>query len=352
MFSNSHQAHAVTVANHTTGSAQTHTAHRGFSFRSPLFKLRRAPLLRVFVPSPDGDWLSDQSVLECEGQLKLAGVLKLLRTGDVVWDVAVGDEGNVGRLIWDGNFLIVSVVIASGSLSGCLSTDIPFLQDLDYSYSRAGDLPQYLHTLTFPPSYFHRVIRTSPANSMSGSNPIVHIDISPWGEEVAANLQLLQDRMRTETSVSLASMSCVCYSLIRIIVNLRPQGSHHNVVRWVHRSSFVIRPPPVPIAARYGPNRTRIPPVRIPIPQTDNLYVDPGWYGTIVVEAEGTNEGLADLQERCGSGVFPPRARPVIRNPGNLKPRDGRKVFRLPKRKEVEFLSVAFDLPLEHSLYS
>jgi hypothetical protein len=62
----------------------------------------------VFVPSPDGDWLSDPSVLECEAQLKRAGVLKLLRAGDVVWDVAVGDEGNVGRLIWDGNFLIVS----------------------------------------------------------------------------------------------------------------------------------------------------------------------------------------------------------------------------------------------------
>jgi hypothetical protein len=63
------------------------------------------------------------------------------------------------------------------------------------------------------------------------------------------------------------------------------------------------------------------------------LFVDPGWHGTIVVEAEGTNEGLADLQERCGNGVFPPRARAVIRNPGGLKPRDGRKVFRLLREK-------------------
>ncbi|KIM81231.1 hypothetical protein PILCRDRAFT_72136 [Piloderma croceum F 1598] len=155
----------------------TKRPHRGAPFRSPLFKLRRAPLLRVFVPSPDGDWLSDSSVLECEAQLKRAGVVNLLRSGDVVWDVAVGDEGNIGRMIWDGNFLI----------------------DLDYSYSRAGDLPQYLHTLAFSPSYFHRVIRTSPANSPHGSNPIVHINISPWGEQIAANLQLLQDRMRSET---------------------------------------------------------------------------------------------------------------------------------------------------------
>lgn len=33
-------------------------------FHSPLFRLRRAPLLQVFVPSPEGDWLSDASVLE------------------------------------------------------------------------------------------------------------------------------------------------------------------------------------------------------------------------------------------------------------------------------------------------
>lgn len=62
----------------------------------------------MFVPSPEGDWLSDASVLECEAELKRAGVLHCLRAGDVVWDVAVGDEGNVGRLIWDGSYLIVS----------------------------------------------------------------------------------------------------------------------------------------------------------------------------------------------------------------------------------------------------
>jgi hypothetical protein len=62
------------------------------------------------VPSPDGDWLSDASVLECEAELKRAGIVNLLRMGDVVWDLAVGDEGNVGRLIWDGSYLIVSFI--------------------------------------------------------------------------------------------------------------------------------------------------------------------------------------------------------------------------------------------------
>lgn len=76
-------------------------------FRSPLFRVGHAPLLRVFVPNAEGEWLSDQSVIDCEKELKRAGVLPLLRIGDVVWDTAVGDEGNVGRMIWDGNYLVV-----------------------------------------------------------------------------------------------------------------------------------------------------------------------------------------------------------------------------------------------------
>jgi hypothetical protein len=108
MFSQSHHGHSAVASHIAGGSEAIVPQHRGAPFRSPLFKLRRAPLLRVFVPSPDGDWLSDSNVLECEAQLKRAGVSKLLRSGDVVWDVAIGDEGNVGRMVWDGNFLIVS----------------------------------------------------------------------------------------------------------------------------------------------------------------------------------------------------------------------------------------------------
>ena len=44
-----------------------------------------------------------------------------------------------------------------------------------------------------------------------------------------------------------------------------------------------------------------------PGPSHGAWLVDPGWYGRVVVEAEGTNEGLADLQARCGR-AFPPRA--------------------------------------------
>ncbi|KAI0254555.1 hypothetical protein BJV78DRAFT_1185167 [Lactifluus subvellereus] len=222
-------------------------------FRSPLFRLRRAPLLRVFVPSPEGDWLSDSGVIECETELRKAGILPLLRVGDVVWDTALGDEGNVGRLVWDGRYLI----------------------DLDYTYSQIGDVPSSLPALAFPPSYFHRVIRVA-----GDRNPICHLDIRFWGEEIITNLQLLQDRVRTET----------------------PQGAYHTVVRWVHRSSFTIRSPPGGAPTIILPNRER-------------RIVDPGWRGIVVVEAEGTNEGLADLQARC-RGVFQPRAGDVAPPPG------------------------------------
>ena len=91
------------------GMTQQAPSQTSLGFRSPLFRLRRAPLLRVFVPSVEGDWLSDKSVQECEEECKRAGVRHLMRVGDVVWDVAVGDEGNVGRLVWDGSYLIVSL---------------------------------------------------------------------------------------------------------------------------------------------------------------------------------------------------------------------------------------------------
>ena len=75
------------------------------------------------------------------------------------------------------------------------------------------------------------------------------------------------------------------------------------VVRWVHRSSFTIRP-----SSNGKPIRISVPKNVGPGPAPGGAWlIDPGWYGTVVVEAEGTNEGLADLQARC-RGAFPIRA--------------------------------------------
>lgn len=110
----SSRAPSPTFSQSTHGGGHRAVTPVSHGFKSPLFRLRRAPLLRCFVPSPDGDWLSDASVLECEAELKRAGVIHLLRVGDVVWDIAVGDEGNVGRLVWDGSYLIVSSFLLGG----------------------------------------------------------------------------------------------------------------------------------------------------------------------------------------------------------------------------------------------
>jgi hypothetical protein len=141
------------------------------------------------------------------------------------------------------------------------------VQDLDYTYSTQGDVPVYIHSLSFPPSYFHRVVRVP-------GDPIAHADLAPWAPQLSASVRLLQDRVRSEG---------------------------HTLVRWVHRARFTLRP-----RAAGG---------RIQILGT-SLYVDSGWYGTIVVEVrdfyarmtwrmmllqtEGTNEGLADLMARIG----------------------------------------------------
>ena len=121
-------------------------------------------MLQVFVPSPEGDWLSDASVLECEQELKRAGATHLLRAGDVIWDTAVGDEGNVGRLVWDGNYLIVghSIVVPSSSSLALIHRDT---QDLDYANSRAGDLHEetgsaggrFTSSVPFFPSWNYRL---------------------------------------------------------------------------------------------------------------------------------------------------------------------------------------------------
>jgi hypothetical protein len=102
----------MSAVSHTNQISGSPTLPNGSvsALSSPLYRLRRAPLLRVFVPSPDGDWLSDKSVLMCEAECRRAGVTGVMRVGDVVWDVAVGDEGNVGRLVWDGSYLIVRVL--------------------------------------------------------------------------------------------------------------------------------------------------------------------------------------------------------------------------------------------------
>lgn len=65
--------------------------------------------------------MSDETILDCETELKRSCTgskgrmgKNLLRVGDVVWNCSIGDEANLGRSIWDGNFLIVCCFLSSG----------------------------------------------------------------------------------------------------------------------------------------------------------------------------------------------------------------------------------------------
>ncbi len=56
--------------------------------------------------------------------------------------------------------------------------------------------------------------------------------------------------------------------------------------------------------------------------------IDVGWEGVVFIEAEGTNEGLEDLQARCGNVVqlVTPKLRVVNRQLPSAK---GKTVFRM-----------------------
>lgn len=96
------------------------------------------------------------------------------------------------------------------------------------------------------------------------------------------------------------------------------------MVRWIHRSSFQLRgeTPLLPQRPNTATNNNGRTPV-----------IDVAWEGTVFIEAEGTNEGLAELQDRCGPEVriAPNQSQRAIAPPQQRKgsrPR-GKTVFRM-----------------------
>ncbi|CAO1627261.1 unnamed protein product [Sympodiomycopsis kandeliae] len=150
------------------------------------WKPGRAALFRVWVPCRDGVWLSDEEIARCERELFLAGVWSFLKRGDIVWNVAMGDHGNAGKLIFDGKYL----------------------RDLSYAFDRMGHLPSWQNMFLLAPGYYHNIIRSSTPN------PVIYLDILPWREEVVSSLRLVQDQVE---SVSAA-------------------GSRYRIAKWLYRS--------------------------------------------------------------------------------------------------------------------
>ena len=87
------------------------------------------------------------------------------------------------------------------------------------------------------------------------------------------------------------------------------KGGHHTVVRWVYQARIRIRPGA--LLNPYGGQSTLKQSVQ-------SKTVDPAWEGVVVIEAEGTNEGLADLQARCGPSVTLMATKKVGKAPGDV----------------------------------
>jgi hypothetical protein len=155
------------------------------------WKPGRAALFRVWVPAADpSGWMSDEELARCERQMYECGVwTTALRRGDVVWNTAIGDQANMGKQIFDGQYL----------------------RDLSFLHDPAGHLPSHVNSLTYPPSYFHNIVHSSTPH------PVIYIDILPWRNELLASLRLVQDHIE---SVSPQGRYRVAKWLYRAVVNV------------------------------------------------------------------------------------------------------------------------------------
>ncbi|KAG8911175.1 hypothetical protein FRC02_006748 [Tulasnella sp. 418] len=213
-----------------------------------------AALLKVFVPSPEGWWLSDATVVDCRKQLERADVLGLLQVGDIVWDVAAGERRNDGRMIWDGKYWL----------------------DLDYAHSRMGEIPPSVDSLAFPLSFWdHSLIRSD--------DPVYYFDLSPFVVEIASNIERVESSSLTET----------------------PEGDPYFVSDWSYRTRFRIRP-----GMRVGSMTASS---DLAGQRQQPAVVNSDWVGSVLIETESTNEGLADLQARCGNSVILAPAGHILR---------------------------------------
>lgn len=182
---NSPQISSINQMGSVMHASPSSSSHQVATIPSP-WRPGRAAMFRVWVPCRDGMWLSDEEIARCERELFLAGVWSFLKRGDIVWNVAMGERGNSGKLIFDGRYL----------------------RDLSFAFDRIGHLPSWLNLFLYPPGYYHNIIRTST------NSPVIYLDILPWREQIVSSLRLVQDQVE---SVSAA-------------------GARYRIAKWLYRS--------------------------------------------------------------------------------------------------------------------
>ncbi|POW14408.1 hypothetical protein PSHT_07446 [Puccinia striiformis] len=166
----------VPVSQHRSAAAHRHAGN-------VIYRSGKAALFKVWVPCAD-HWMSNEELAECERELWRSQVWSYLKKGDVCWNLAIGDFGNEGKLLFDGRFL----------------------RDLNFEFDES-----WLNMLDFSPSYFHKII------SSSTTSPIFYLDLSSFKEEIRKSLRLSEDKIEVAS----------------------PQA-RYRVQRWVYRSVIKI----------------------------------------------------------------------------------------------------------------
>lgn len=210
------------------------------------WKPGRAAHFRVWVPPQDPNgWLSDDELALCEQELYKAGIWNFLKRGDVVWDVAVGDKMNEGKYVFDGQYL----------------------RDLSFAYDVIGHLPAWLNVVQYSPFYWHNIIKSSTPQ------PVVHLDISPWREQILGSLRLVQDQVEASAS----------------------GRARYRIAKWLYRSAANVASGQI-ISKMNGALEV----------------VDEHWNGRIVIETEGTAEAAKLLVECCAGVDATPQAKTAL----------------------------------------
>lgn len=147
----------------------------------------RAAVHRVWVPCRDGVWLSDEEIARCERELFLAGIWNHLQRGDIVWNTAMGEQGNIGKVLFDGRYL----------------------RDLSHMYDPIGHLPSWLNMALYSPGHYHNIVKSSTPN------PVLYLDVLPWREQLLSSMRLVQDQVETTIAAT---------------------GARYRIAKWLYRA--------------------------------------------------------------------------------------------------------------------
>ncbi|CAH7682118.1 expressed protein [Phakopsora pachyrhizi] len=202
-----------------------------------IFKLGRAACFKVWVSCNDY-WMNNQELVECERELWRSGVWPNLRKGDLCWNLAIGDFGNEGRLIFDGSYC----------------------RDLGFEVDEIGHLPSWLNMMQFPVAYFHKLIFNSHPSSM-----IVYLDLSRFKRQITKNMKLIKDQVDFNSTLN-----------------------RYRLQKWIYRTEFNISEEKPVIGDGTGDLKNQ-------------NTIDPSWYGSCVIEIESTSEKVKEVMHVIGS---------------------------------------------------